>query len=376
MADFSLWKKLERKRALLSFELELTARCNLNCRHCYINLPAGDRKAEKQELTLEEITRVGGEAASLGAIWCLLSGGEPLLRDDFFDVYLALKKQGLLVSVFTNATLISGRHIDFFKTYPPRDIEVTVYGATPDTYEAITRRKGSYKAFRRGLDLLLSAGLPVSLKAMAMRSNLKELRDIARFCREHSYRRFRFDPFLHLRYDGDQERNREIISERLSPEQVITLEKSFPSRLEGLKKAKIFYSDPGLEQPDSCRLFGCGIGKEQFTVSSEGMFTFCSSLRHPDCVTDLKKESLKEAWEGLFVKVREMASGRREYLSNCAYCPIINICRWCPALAHLETGRLDSPVEYFCRVAHDRKRALSIDDKSTENKLLKEYLRR
>jgi MoaA/NifB/PqqE/SkfB family radical SAM enzyme len=128
--DFSLWEKLKRKRALISFDLEVTARCTNNCRHCYINLPADDRAAMTAELSVDEIRAIADEAISLGALWCLITGGEPLLRDDFFDLYRALKRKGLLVSVFTNATLINMEHIKLFKNFPPRDIEVTIYGVT------------------------------------------------------------------------------------------------------------------------------------------------------------------------------------------------------------------------------------------------------
>ena len=106
LPEFVLWDKMKRRKAPVGFDIELTARCNLACRHCYINLPAGDKTAKANELTAVEIERIAGEAVSLGAVWCLLTGGEPLLRKDFFDVYTALRKKGLLVSVYTNATLV------------------------------------------------------------------------------------------------------------------------------------------------------------------------------------------------------------------------------------------------------------------------------
>ena len=96
-----------------------------------------------------------------------------------------------------------------------------MYGATQETYERVTRRPGSYAAFRRGLDLLLEGGVTVRLKAMALRSNAHELPAIARFCRERTKDYFRFDPLLHLRYDGDPRRNAEIRAERLSPEEIV-----------------------------------------------------------------------------------------------------------------------------------------------------------
>jgi len=110
-----------------------------------------------------------------------LTGGEPLLRRDFSDIYLMLKRKGLLVSVFTNATLVRKEHIALFKKYPPRDIEVTIYGSNQATYEAVSRVSGSYQAFVHGLNALFEAGIPVRLKAMAMRSNLADIEAIAEF---------------------------------------------------------------------------------------------------------------------------------------------------------------------------------------------------
>lgn len=105
--EFALWEKLKGKRVPLSFNLEVTARCNLSCRHCYINLLAADREAQAKELTVPQIMAIARQAVDMGAVWCLVTGGEPLLRADFAEIYMGLKRLGLLVSVFTNATLLN-----------------------------------------------------------------------------------------------------------------------------------------------------------------------------------------------------------------------------------------------------------------------------
>lgn len=210
IGQLPMLERLKQQRSPLAFTLEITARCNNNCSHCYINLPAGDAVARSKELSLNEILSIAGQAVEMGAMWCLITGGEPLLRPDFSDIYLALKRMGLLVGVFTNATLIRERHVDLFKRYPPRNLEVTVYGLTRKTYEAVTRHDGLFAAFRRGLGLLLENAVPVTLKAMALRSNLHELERIADFCRRHTQGYYRFDPQLHLRYDRDPQRNSDI----------------------------------------------------------------------------------------------------------------------------------------------------------------------
>ena len=358
LQEFSLWDKVKGKRAPISFDLEVTARCNNNCRHCYINLPAGHRQSKKKELSLHEIKELADEAVSLGALWCLITGGEPLLRDDFFDIYLSLKKKGLLVSVFTNATLVTQEHVRLFKRYPPRDIEVSVYGVTADTYERVTRKPGSFDAFMRGLNLLLGSGGKVRLKAMALRSNVGEFQQIARFCRQKTKDYFRFDPFLHLRFDADQIRNQDIKSERLSPAEIVALERSDPERFQSLEKRCDKLIVPESSHITCNHLFRCGTGNGSFTVSHDGFFRLCSSLYHPDCVYDLRKGSLTDAWQDFVPQVRDMRSDRKGFLETCRACPLINLCMWCPAHAYLETGEIDAPVDYFCKVAHARAEAL------------------
>jgi len=354
-----LWEKIRGKRALISFDLEITARCNNNCRHCYINLPAGDAEAKKKELSLRELKEIANEAVSLGALWCLITGGEPLLREDFTDIYLHLKKKGLLISVFTNATLITKEHIKLFTAYPPRDIEVSVYGISEQSYERVTRKTGSFAAFRRGLDLLLESNLNVQLKAMALRSNLHEQPAIARFCRERVKDDFRFDPFLHLRYDGDPTRNAEIKAERLSPEEIVALEQSDHERFQALEKACDTLIVPQLMHAASTYLLRCGAGTASFSLNHDGLFRLCPSLWHPDCVYDLKQGNLTDAWRNFVPQVRAMRSKKIEFLKTCQVCPLINLCMWCPAHTYLETGELDAPVPYFCQVAHARAEALS-----------------
>jgi len=367
LQEFSLWKRMELKRIPFLFELETTARCNLNCRHCYINLPAAERTAVTRELSLDEIRDIVDEAVSLGALWCLVTGGEPLVRDDFLEIYLYLKRKGLLVTVFTNATLVSKEHIDLLKRFPPRDIEVSVYGVSAETYERITRRPGSFAAFQRGLGLLLESGLGVRLKAMIMRSNVHEQHEIAQFCRQRTRDFYRFDPFLHLRYDRNLIRNREILSERVTPQEIVSLERSDQERFQALREKCRKSIKHRHSSMAGDKLFLCGAGTASYSISSDGIFRLCSSLWHPDCIYDLREGDLTYAWQRFVPRVRAMRSEREEYLSSCSRCDLIDLCMWCPAYAYLETGELDAPVEYFCEVAHARAQAFGQSEPSSSS---------
>ena len=294
----------------------------------------------------------------MGAMWVLISGGEPLLREDFPEIYLALKRKGLLVSVFTNATLLREEHLELFRKYPPRDIEITVYGASQETYERVTRRPGSFAAFTNGLERLLGNGVKVRLKAMAIRSNFHELPAIAAFCRANTKDYFRFDPQLHLRFDRDERRNEEIKAERLTPEEIVDLEKADGERFSALQKGCAKLINEEFTQIGCNHLFHCGAGNGSFNVSCDGKFRLCSSLWAPETLYDLRKGTLREAWEQLVPKVRDMRSQRREFLERCRRCPIVNLCLWCPAHSYLETGELDRPIDYFCEVAQARAAAI------------------
>ncbi len=356
--QFPLWDKMKGKRVPLSFDLEVTARCSADCRHCYINLPASDPAAKTAELTATEILGIARQAADLGAMWCLVTGGEPLLRPDFEDIYLGLKRLGLLVSVFTNACLVTPRHVELFRKYPPRDIEVTVYGVTCETYEAVTRRPGSFSAFMHGLDLLSDSGVRVRLKAMAIKSNLHEYEAIAEFCQARTKDYYRFDPQLHLRFDGDAARNLEIRAERLTPAEIVALEKADEQRSKAMKEHCDRLINPQMAHYGCDHLFHCGAGNGSFNVSYDGRFRLCSSLWAAGTTYDLRQGTLADAWFNFVPAVRDLRSQSKEFLDSCRKCELVNLCLWCPAHAHLETGRLDGATPDFCAAAHRRAQEL------------------
>ena len=328
LPDFDLWERMAAERRPANFEIELTARCNNDCRHCYINLPAGDAAARAAEPSLAEIERWADEAVDLGSVWCLVTGGEPLLRDDFEDVYMALKRRGLLIGLFTNACLVTERHVELLRRYPPRDLEVTVYGATAKTYDAVAQRPGAHAAFVRGLDRLLDAGLPLRLKAMALRSNAHELAEMGEFCRRHTKDYYRFDPLLHLRYDGDAARNALIRAERLTPREIVDVERADAERFGALRARCLRLGDRAAAEPEGtaageASVFSCGAGRLTLTIGADGRFRLCSALTDRRYTYDLRAGSLTEAWTEFAPRVLALRSRRPEFVARCAGCEIL-----------------------------------------------------
>ena len=157
--DYASWTmRLKRqvgdRRVPLGGTLELTHRCNNRCRHCFNNLRSDDAPALGRELSTREVARILDEAAVLGCVWVLLTGGEILLRPDFADIYDHARGLGLLVTLFTNGTLISpalADHLDRHRPFRWRS-PFTAPAETSAAY--VTANPGSYDACLRGIHLL------------------------------------------------------------------------------------------------------------------------------------------------------------------------------------------------------------------------------
>jgi radical SAM protein with 4Fe4S-binding SPASM domain len=236
---------------------------------------------------------------------------------------------------------------------------VTVYGVTEETYERVTGTPGSFAAFRRGFEGLLRSGINFGLKATILRSNFRELPAIRSFGEKHAKGDFRIDPILYTRFDGDARRNAMIRAERLTMKEIVEMEQA-ESRW--FVEKRIIDDDllsPELSHINRVRLFRCNAGDGRFSVGFDGTFRLCALLWAPGTTFDLRKGTLKEAFDTFVPRVRGMCSRNRGFLDTCRKCPRLDFCSWCPAHAHLETGDMDARAPYFCAIAHARAEAIS-----------------
>jgi radical SAM protein with 4Fe4S-binding SPASM domain len=352
-----LWKT---KTPLLgSLDIELTERCNNNCIHCYINLPVDDLEARKKELTTDEIKGILEEAVSLGCLSVRFTGGEPLLREDFEELYIFTRKLGLKVLIFTNATLITPHLAKLFSHIPPlKKIEVGVYGMKKESYEAITRTPGSFETAFRGINLLLEYKIPFVVKSALLPFNKDEIDEFEAWAAEIPWmdKPPTYSMFFDLRARRDGNKNELIKKLRVSPEEGLKILTRNKERY--LKEMKEFCSK--FMHPTGDKLFSCGLGCHSGCVDAYGNFQPCMMLRHPDFVYDLKNGSLKDALTNFFPKIREMKATNADYLSRCGKCFLKGLCEQCPAKSWMEYGALDTPVEYLCEVAHMQAKFLGL----------------
>jgi radical SAM protein with 4Fe4S-binding SPASM domain len=351
-----LWRT---HRPLLGhLDIELTERCNNDCIHCCVRLPQDD-EARRRETTTSEVESIVTEAAALGCLSVRFTGGEPLLREDFEQLYLCARRLGIRVLLFTNARLITPRLANLLARIPPgQPVEVTVYGMKPESYEAVSRVPGSYAEHRRGIALLLDRRVPFVVKGALLPPNRREMDEFETWAatlpgmdRPPSYSMF-FD--LRGRQDS-ADKNRQIAGLRVTPEQGIALlGRRRQTYLEEMAQfCSRFMGPPG------DRLFTCGAGQGA-AVDAYGTAQMCLMLRHPDTTYDLKPGSLQDALTDFFPRLRETRATNPDYLAHCAHCFLKGLCEQCPAKSWAEHGTLDTPVEYLCQVAHAQARDLGL----------------
>lgn len=354
----SMWER--GKPPLNNLDIELTERCNNNCIHCYINLPADDRSAMERELSTEQVKDILEKAAALGCLMVRFTGGEPLLRDDFEDLYIFARNLGLKILLFTNATLITPYMAELFARAPLlTKVEITLYGMKKESYEAVTRSPGSFEAAWRGVNLLLEKSVPFVVKGALLPPNKGEVDEFTQWSSSVLGRDVppTLSKFFDLRCRRDSEdKNRLIKGLRASPEEVVV---EFSRRGDRYREQmKQFFSK--FTKPQGDKLFSCGAGIRSGCVDAYGYFQLCLLLRHPDTVYELKKGSMKNALTDFFPKVRQMNAKNADYLAHCARCFLKGLCEQCPAKSWMEHGTLDTPIEYFCEIAHAQARYMGL----------------
>ena len=344
---------------LSALDIELTERCNNGCVHCYINLPINDERAKNRELTTEEWKEILKQSAELGVLSVRFSGGEPLLRDDFKEIYLHARRLGLKVIVYTNACLITPELVDLLLKVPPlMKLEVSVYGMRAESYKAVTGNEEGFTTFQRGISLLIDKKIPFLVKSVLLPGNRHEKEEFEKWATTIPWMEQAPEYSILLDYRTRRDspgKNKLIARMRLSPEESLAF----------LTKNKNQYIHDMTEfcahflGPQGNILFNCGAG-EKPCVDAYGILQMCMLLRHPDCVYDLKQGSLRIGLSEVFPRIREMKATNQEYLHRCARCFLKGMCEQCPAKSWSEHGTLDTPLEYLCQVAHTQARFLGL----------------
>lgn len=325
-------------------QFELTFGCDFHCLYCYSDC-YNNPDYTKNELSTGEVKAVLDKIYDAGCLWVCFTGGDPIKRKDFLEIYSYAKQKGFIITIFTNGYSLNHKIIDFLKEKPPFVIEITLNAATKKTFEEISGLPDSYERALANIKMLTKNKIHLKIKTMLIKNNLVELPKIERLVTGLGCE-FRPSPFIHARLNRDTN----PCSLRVGVSDAFKLytgskpESKIKENRDCLQKQTRETNSAGKVR----RLFNCAAGsKDSINISPYGRMFFCSCLREPSL--NILKQDIKEVFSKLFPKVSERTFTNG---SPCSTCKIKDLCYICPGKAFLEKGDMELPVEWLCQLAH------------------------
>lgn len=314
----------------ISGTFELLPLCNMNCRMCYIHLNSSEMKKQGKIKNGEEWIKIARQAANMGTLFVLLTGGEPLLHPEFRDIYRKLLELGMYVTINTNGTLIDENLADFFAENVPRRINVTLYGSSRKIYQQVCSDADAFDRAIYGIKLLKEREIPLKLNATISRYNIKDVGKIMDLADS-------MELPIEIPYYLFPQSRKSVESRsddyRLSPKEAAGLrmeitKHGFQGREDALYqdiRNTLFQIDHHntANLPEKPEGFWCRSGRSAFWVSWNGRMTSCGLLETP--CADLNEMDFCDAWNILQSKVQKVQLPDKCY--ECKYRDICGIVR-------------------------------------------------
>jgi len=321
-------------------QFELTFRCGLHCKHCYTDC-YNREEYTRRELSTNQVKLLLDKIYDSGVIWLCFTGGDPLRREDFLDIYSYAKNKGFIITIFTNGYSMTKEIADCLKERPPFVIEITLNAVSEKIYEGISQVKGSFEKAMAGIKMITENRLPLKIKTQMMKDNLEELLKIKGFVEDLGLR-FRPSIDLYGRLNGDLA----PCNSRISPQEVLTLAERLG--VDSIKKEDECAANGSPSKTAlNPNLFPCAAGGgDGINLDPFGNMFLCNLIREPSF--NLLEVNIEDAVSRLLPLTR----GRTFTTdSKCKDCKIRESCHSCPGRAMLEKGNMEAPVEYYCKLA-------------------------
>jgi radical SAM protein with 4Fe4S-binding SPASM domain len=312
---------------------ELTARCNLNCKMCYIHHQKQDCSITNSELSADQWIKIASDARDAGLLNLIITGGEIFLRADFEKIYKAIAGMGLSVTLYTNASLIDCNRAKWLGRISPSKIGITLYGASEETYGKVCGNPEAYKSVIRAIDLLIAEGIIIDLSVTILKDNVNDYERIVEFAAKRNLPLCVTDYLFPIRYNTDT-----IKKCRLDPRSFA----DFCRKISPINDQSLKPTRKDLNNRDA---FLCNAGKSDFWITWNGHIQPCSSL---DEIGAYPLEvGFIEAWHSLSKQCLDVP-----ICHDCRSCEYQKLCDVCPAKMKAETGFYDKPVEYLCEMVN------------------------
>lgn len=343
-----LHAKAAGKGVPLSGTFELTPCCNMACKMCYVSMTKAQQEAKAPIKTAREWIELGRVAKEKGMLYLLLTGGEPFLRQDFREIFQSLHRMGLILSINSNGTLIDEETVAWLQQTPPSRINITLYGASDETYGRLCGNPKGYTQVTKAIRLLKQAGISVKLHCSLTPQNAGDTEKIFAFAREEGLivqaTSYMFPPLR---------RNETMVgmNDRFVPEDAAYHAANIARLMNGNQQF-LQWLEQGLPpvptDTDDCLEIGegnginCRAGKCSFWVTWTGAFLPCGMMP-VEGAPDVFAEGFDQAWE----YARRYVQAIR-LPTKCASCEARDNCKACAAMVYTETGDFCAVPRYRC----------------------------
>ncbi len=318
---------------------ELTRRCNLRCRFCYV-CDRSVQAREAPEKTADEWLYMIRKAADAGMFVCTFTGGEPFLREDFEEIYCKTYDIGLRVAIFTNATLIGHKQMAYLQKRVPLFVSISLYGASPESYRLICGSEEAYHLSQSAISKLCGAGITVKLKTLALRPLMDEyeaIGHVAAACHCPGA----IDVYLG---PGRDDPNRESRRWRIPMDRI-------PAAIAAFARGAGIPPEDSLAEKTQAPPSGwnlpailCRAGKSAFTITHDGRMLGCPTL------TCFESHPFADGFTAAWAHLRDQVEHAQPCL-ECESCPHIHSCLLCAANRVKETGSVSRCSAYLKRLA-------------------------
>lgn len=342
-----LHRKASQKRIPLNGTFELSPVCNFSCKMCYVRKTPEQIRAEGKALkTWQEWLDLAKECYEAGTLYLLLTGGEPFLYPNFKELFIALHKMGFLLNINTNGTMINEDTVSWLKEFAPTRINITLYGASRETYGRICGNPSGFDRAMNAIRLLKAAGIPVVINASMIPENAADMESIIDIGRKLDCNTrvatYMFPP---------ARREQEQTDSRFTPEQAADM---FLRKARKMLAREQYDALLKKNQPQEAddnwgeaadEYMRCRAGRCGYWIAWDGTMTACGITPFPMQVYPFR-ETFRDCWERLTDAVRTTP-----VMSGCAGCDKREVCRPCVAMIQAEAGNVNEKAPYLCRMA-------------------------
>ena len=343
----SICNKADLARIPIAGNIELLPLCNMDCKMCFAKMTREQMNAHAPMHTYKEWLEIAKEMNKAGMLFLLLTGGEPFLYPNFKELYLGLKKMGIIVSINTNGTLINKEIVEYLASDPPRRLNITLYGANDETYGKLCNNPKGFTQVINNIKMLQEKNIDIKLNCSLTPLNIHEQEKMYKIAEnlglpiEMGY--YMFPP--------TRKNNINNVSYRLSPSQAAVARFTY-EKLKRDDKQMLEYVNYALNTYESFKQtepyttgYTCRSGNSVFWVNYDGTMSACSFTN--DYQINIFENEFVYSWNKLIEHVSNSKLSKK-----CHYCKERILCGRCAAAAYAETGDINGVPEYYCKLTN------------------------